>query len=136
VTSRSASPLRVIDASAVVELLLDGDRADAVGRAIEDAGLAAPDAINPEVLQALRGHERCGEVRKRRAEEMLADFLTMPIARMATGGFIADAWALRHNLSAYDACYVALARRLGVPLITGDHRIARAPNLGIPLILV
>ncbi len=120
----------------MVELLLDSDRADGVGRAIEDAGLAAPDAINQEVLQALRGHERSGELSERRAEEMLTDFFTMPIARMATIGFIADAWALRHNLSAYDACYVALARRLGVPLITGDHRIARAPNLGVPLILI
>ncbi len=120
----------------MVELLLGSDRAGGVGRAIEDAGLAAPDAINPEVLQALRGHERSGEVSERRGEEMLTDFLTMPITRMATSGFIVDAWALRHNLSAYDACYVALARRLSVPLITCDHRIARAPNLGIPLILV
>lgn len=120
----------------MVELLLDSERAGGVELAIEDAGLAAPDAINPEVLQALRGHERSGEVHERRVEEMLTDFLTMPITRMATVGFIADAWALRHNLSAYDACYVALALRLGAPLITGDHRLARAPNLGIPLILV
>jgi predicted nucleic acid-binding protein len=67
---------------------------------------------------------------------MLANFLLMAIVRMPTVDLMTDAWALRDNLPAYDACYVALARRLGSALITGDHRLARAPNLGIPLILV
>jgi predicted nucleic acid-binding protein len=120
----------------VVELLLAGERTDAVERSIEDARLTAPDSINPEVLQAIRGLERSGEVHKGRAEEMLANFLTMPIARVPTVSLMAGAWALRGNLTAYDACYVALARGLGSELITGDHRIARAPNLGIPLILI
>ncbi len=135
-TSRSARPFRVIDASAVVELLLGGDRADVVERSVEDADLTAPDSINPEVLQAIRGLERSGKVGKDRAEEMLSDFLTMSISHIPTISLMPDAWALRDNLSAYDACYVALARLLGSALITGDHRVARAPNLGIPLILV
>lgn len=67
---------------------------------------------------------------------MLAGFLSMSIVRVSTVGLMSDAWALRHNLTAYDACYVALARRLGSALITGDHRLAAAPNLGVPLILV
>jgi predicted nucleic acid-binding protein len=40
------------------------------------------------------------------------------------------------NLTPYDACYVALARNLGCPLVTGDRRLARAPGLGVPLITV
>jgi predicted nucleic acid-binding protein len=136
VTSRSVPLFRVIDASAVVELLLASDRADAVERSIEDADLAAPDSMNPEVLQAIRGLERAGEIGRDRAEEMLVGLLTMSIALMPTVGLMTDAWALRDNLSAYDACYVALARRLGSALITGDHRLARAPNLGIPLVLI
>jgi predicted nucleic acid-binding protein len=120
----------------VVELLLVSERAAVVEQAIGDSDLAAPDSINPEVLQAIRGLERAQQVGKDRAEEMLADFLTMSIVRVPTFGLLADAWSLRHNLSGYDACYVALARRLGSALITGDHRIARAPGLGIALILV
>lgn len=135
-TSRSGPLFRIIDASAIIELLLASDRAGAVERSIEDAELTAPDSINPEVLQSIRKLQRSGKVDRDRAEEMLAGFLTMAIARMPTVGLMTDAWALRENLSAYDACYVALARRLGSPLITGDHRLARAPNLGIPLILV
>jgi predicted nucleic acid-binding protein len=120
----------------VVELLLAGERADAVERSVEDADLVAPDSINPEVLQAIRGLQRSGMVGKDRAEGMLSDFLMMSISHVPTIGLMADAWVLRDNLTAYDACYVALARLLGSALITGDHRVARAPNLGIPLILV
>ncbi|MEO7374697.1 MAG: type II toxin-antitoxin system VapC family toxin [Terrimesophilobacter sp.] len=44
---------------------------------------------------------------------------------------LADAvWRHGHNLSSYDAAYVALAERLGAPLITGDARLARAPGIG------
>lgn len=135
-TSKFAPPSRIIDASAVVELLLASDRAEAVEQSIEDVDLAAPDSINPEILQTIRGLERSGEIGKDRAEEMLANFLTMSIVRVPTFGLMPDAWTLRHNLTAYDACYVALARHLDSALITGDHRIARAPNLGITLILV
>ena len=35
-------------------------------------------------------------------------------------------WALRQNLTAYDAAYVALAEALGVPLLTRDLRLSRS----------
>ena len=35
-------------------------------------------------------------------------------------------WAIRQNLSAYDAGYVALAELLNVPLLTRDGRLARS----------
>ncbi len=38
-------------------------------------------------------------------------------------------WALRDNVTYYDALYVALAARLGYPLLTADARLARAPGL-------
>jgi predicted nucleic acid-binding protein len=45
-------------------------------------------------------------------------------------------WELRGGVPAYDACYVALARALGCPLVTGDLRLTRAPGLGVPLLAV
>jgi predicted nucleic acid-binding protein len=37
-------------------------------------------------------------------------------------------WELRHNVSAYDACYIALSEALDAPLVTSDGRLARAPG--------
>jgi predicted nucleic acid-binding protein len=120
----------------VVELVCASERADSVARAIQHVSLAAPDSINPEVLHAIRGLERSGMAVGKRAREMVADFLSMSIARIPTLDLMQDVWNLRSNLTAYDACYVALSRALGAELITSDRRLAGAPNLGIPLILV
>jgi predicted nucleic acid-binding protein len=38
-------------------------------------------------------------------------------------------WALRANLTAYDAVYVALAEALGTTLLACDGRLAQAPAL-------
>jgi predicted nucleic acid-binding protein len=35
-------------------------------------------------------------------------------------------WALRHNITAYDAGYVALAESMNVPLLTRDGRLSRS----------
>lgn len=59
-----------------------------------------------------------------------------PIERLPIAPLLLDAWGLRHNLNSYDSLYVALARRLDCPLITADRRLAAAPGLGVPLIVV
>ena len=58
-----------------------------------------------------------------------------PIATR-TGPSRAGAWALRDNVTYYDALYVALAARLGYPLLTADARLARAPGLPCAVELV
>ena len=45
-------------------------------------------------------------------------------------------WALRADVTSYDACYVALARDLGCTLVTADLKLSGAPGLGVPLITV
>jgi predicted nucleic acid-binding protein len=47
-----------------------------------------------------------------------------------------DALALRHNLSAYDALYVAAARVLDCGLLTRDRRLAAAPGLDVAVTVV
>lgn len=124
----------VVDASAVVELLLGGDRARAVRQVIGDATLAAPDLLNAEVMSAFRRFEAAGAVEPRRAEEAILRLAEAPIERLTTAQLSLDVWRRRHNLTPYDATYVALAAALDCPLVTGDARITRSPNTGVAVI--
>lgn len=126
----------VVDASALVELLLQSERAPAVLQAVGRTEMVAPDGINPEVLSALRRLERIGELSAGRARQAIDDLLDAAVRRLPTLPLLPDAWMLRANVTSYDACYVALARNLRCPLITGDLKLSRAPELGVPLIIV
>lgn len=135
-SSFSASTPIVIDASALVELLLVSGKSEAIAQAVGDSPLCAPDLASVELVQSLRGLERAGKVTASRAERALSRLNEGAVVRMPTAPLLHDVWSLRHNLSAYDACYVALARALRCPLLTADGPLTRAPHLGITLIAV
>jgi predicted nucleic acid-binding protein len=130
-----SSPL-VIDASAFIELLIQSRSSAGIEQAIEDRQLIAPDILNAEVLQGLRGLERGGALTETRSSKAMLRLAEGQIARVPTRVLLQDIWSLRHNLSAYDACYVALARALACPLLTTDGPLARAPSLGVDLVVV
>jgi predicted nucleic acid-binding protein len=129
------SPL-VIDASAVIDLLVQNPLAARIDRAVGDRQLIAPDILNAEVLQGLRGLERGGALTEAQASKAMLQLTEGHIARVPTRALVQGIWSLRHNLSAYDACYVALARALACPLLSTDGPLARAPNLGVELVIV
>jgi predicted nucleic acid-binding protein len=111
----------------VVRLLLELPLADQVERHIfSEDGAAAPDFVNAETLQTIRAHERRGRLDATRSRQALADLLDLPITRYPTLQLLERAWELRHNFSAYDATYVALAEALGSSFVTADTHLARA----------
>jgi predicted nucleic acid-binding protein len=58
---------------------------------------------------------------------MAISFLRVfPVTRHSHEPLLERVWALRQNVTAYDAMYVALAELLDVPLITRDGRLARS----------
>ena len=59
----------------------------------------------------------------------MADLIELPLQRAPHRPLLRRCWELRHNLTSYDACYVALAEALDVPLLTADERLAGAPGL-------
>lgn len=113
----------VIDAGALVELLLRTLRAESVQAAVENRQLVAPAVIDAEILSALRGLERNRAVTPGRAALAVEDLRDAPVERFALEPLLGRAWALRDRLTAYDALYVALAIELDCPLITTDDRI-------------
>jgi predicted nucleic acid-binding protein len=119
--------LIVIDASVVVELVLQTDRAGAiVARAFgATQQLHAPHLVDVEVAQALRRLLLAKQITPSRAQEAFEDFCLLVIERHAHRPLLGRIWALKASLSAYDATYVALAEALASPLLTCDGKLAR-----------
>ena len=76
----------------------------------------------------------CGKLRfQQRTDQALRDLLDLRLTRYPHFVFLPDVWRLRHNLSAYDAVYVALAEKLGATLITREARLASASARGVSI---
>jgi predicted nucleic acid-binding protein len=126
----------VIDASALVALVVQSERAPAVAQAVGSTDMVAPDVVNPEVLSILRRLERIGRLTAPQAVRAVDDLMDAPVRRFSTRPLLAEAWTLRATVTATDACYVVLARILRCPLVTADRKLSRAPRLGVALITV
>jgi predicted nucleic acid-binding protein len=118
----------VVDASVIVELLLQTP----VGRDLADrllggdASLVAPHLLDLEVAHVLRRYCLRGEMRPARAAQAVALLAELPITRYGHTDLLPRIWELRHNVTAHDAAYLALAEALGARLLTRDARLAAA----------
>lgn len=116
----------VVDASALLEVLLNTP----VGRRIagrlfaNNETLHAPHLIDVEVAQVLRRYALAGELDPDRGLQALEDLADFPLTRYPHDLFLPRIWDLRHNVTAYDAAYVALAEALSAPLLTRDAGLA------------
>jgi predicted nucleic acid-binding protein len=120
----------VLDASAVIELLMRTAAGNRVETRIYSNAekLHAPHLIDIEVAQVIRRFEGRREVAPDRGALMLQYFCELLIIRHNHSVLLERIWYLRHNLTAYDATYVALAETLDAPLLTCDRKIAKATN--------
>ncbi len=100
-----------------------------VQRLGDDGDLHAPHLIDIEILHALRGLVRAGKLSADRAQDVRSDVAALAITRYGHEPLADRIWALRENLTAYDAAFVALSEALKVPLITCDARLASAPDI-------
>lgn len=127
----------VVDASVLVELLLQRPASALVRSALSGSVAVAPQHLDAELLSALRGLVQRGDLAEARARLALGRLATAAIIeRFPLTPLIAEAWTLRDNVSSYDALYVVLARRLRCPLLTADARLAGAPGLGVAVTLI
>ena len=72
---------------------------------------------------------REGELDPASAASALEDLRSLDLERHTHEPLLDRVWALRQNLTAYDAVYVALAEALDTTLLTCDGRLARAPGV-------
>jgi predicted nucleic acid-binding protein len=116
----------VVDASVVVEVLLRSDAGIELEERLFDGDdpLHAPHMLDIEVANALRRCTLRGDLDQRQGRDALADLAAMAIERHGHQPLLERIWQLRHNLTAYDAAYLALAERLDAPLLTCDAGLA------------
>jgi len=123
----------VLDASAAIDWLLQTSAGQQIENRIYSRreSLHAPHLLDLEVAQVLRRLVREASLSAQRADQALQDLLSLRVTRYPHFVFLPNVWRLRHNLSAYDAAYVALAEKLRAALITRDARLASASIRGV-----
>lgn len=119
----------VVDASVLVATLTSGDARGRWAEArVERHSLTAPELVMPEASQTLRRLEFNGTASRTEASIARYRLLGLDIDLYPFAPFAERTWELRHNITIYDAWYVALAEALSCPLLTLDRRLARAPG--------
>ncbi len=117
----------VLDASALVDVVLDQRSAPWVLDQIADGEISTPAHQLAEVLSALARLVRAAALEPLAAREALEEALALPQRLVApTAAHVRRAFALRERIRVVDGLYVALADELGCPLVTTDRRLASA----------
>lgn len=128
----------VVDASLLANVVGDDTAAGRRARKLvrEHRDLAAPDLVDVETVSVLRRRWLAGDLTVERFEQAVGDLADLALARFPPLELMHRAFELRANVTAYDACYVALAEALGCGVYTTDRRLAGAPGPRCPMHLV
>lgn len=117
----------VVDASLVIEALVNDDLGTQILERLMEGrhALIAPHLLDVEVLSGLRGLAEVQRIDKTRIDQYLSDFARLPVQRHSHELLLPRMWELRHNFTAYDAAYIALAEATGSILFTCDRKLRR-----------
>lgn len=124
----------ILDSSALVAMLVDAGAAGGwVAANAEGMAIAAPELALFEAANILRRLQLTDGLSAVEATLAHQDLLALPLQLWPYAPLAARAWALRDNVTVYDAAYVALAEMLQAPLVTLDARLARASGPRCPI---
>jgi predicted nucleic acid-binding protein len=126
----------VLDASAVVEMIIRSRRGDVIAEYLRTAPGAAPELLDVEVSSAVARLERGGDAQAREAYEGIRLLERLPVRRLPHALLLPPAWRLRHRVRIADAFDVAAAALLSAPLLTCDARLARSAPAEITVTVV
>ncbi|ONI84306.1 hypothetical protein ALI144C_16490 [Actinosynnema sp. ALI-1.44] len=118
----------VVDASVLAAFYAADDprRPETAARLSTGHALFAPAHLDAEVISALRGMAKNNPVLARAVPTALRHLAGFPIRRMPIAPLLNRMWELRHNITPYDAAYVALAEHIDGTLLTCDAKLAAA----------
>lgn len=119
----------VVDASVLVAALVDAGPIGAwAEQQIAENSLCAPELILAEATNVLRRLEHLGDLSTFEATMAQRDLMSLPLDFIPYAPFADRVWALRANVTSYDAAYVAIAEALRIPLATLDKALTRSPG--------
>ncbi len=127
----------VLDSSAAIDYLLGLEpQAAWVERRLDDAGWAlhAPHVFDVEVVSGIRRLVLRQKVPAARGAERARLLVDLRLRRYPHVQLLDRVWELHPSVTPADACFVALAEALNVPLVTTDERLARVRGLRIPVL--
>ncbi len=122
----------VVDAGVGIKLFLseaDSPLAEALFESLADNPFAqffVPDLFFIECANILWKYVRRFQYPIHDAASDIESLRLLALDVVSTADLLPKAFAIatKHEITAYDACYVALASALGVPLITADRKLA------------
>lgn len=125
----------VLDASVVVELLVNGGLADSIRSALSqrDESFIVPHLIDVEVMSAIRRLVAGQRIWADRSNQFLTGLAELPAERYSHTPLIDRIWELRHNFTAYDATYIALAEAMNAVLYTTDQKLSKGHRARVVL---
>jgi len=116
----------VLDASAMVDLLVGSDHAGSIQAHLHDSELHAPGHFDAEVLSALGRLHRASQLTTRQVTDRVTLVASSPIVRHPLAPLLSGAWRRRGTLRLVDALYVELASQLDTLIVTTDRGLASA----------
>ena len=128
----------MIDASAGAEIVTDTRRGRALLRLLPaDADPWVPEHFYAEVLALVRRQALVTQVLDQaKARSAVTELGSWQLRRATVRPLLEAAWAYRHNMTAADAIYVALAQHLHAAFLTDDHNLAEAPTFPASVIVL
>ena len=121
----------VVDASVLVDALVGADDHGTAARAaLRGRHLAGPEHLRVETFHALRTLALRDIVGADTAQLAVTHLGRLPLHLVPTAALLERMWALRENLTGYDAAYLAAAEELGVDLLTRDGALHAVPGAG------
>lgn len=120
----------VLDASALIELLLGTPSGLRVAGILDDESNAVhvPHLADVEVARVLRRLVTMKAIGDAVAGDAVDELQNLPLVRHGHDVMLDRIWAMRRNVTAYDAVYLILAEILGATLVTRDRRLAKAAD--------